>query len=150
MIRNFFKVVKTSTPKKFLMKSTYSMKNIIQISYPVYFSTLNDNPNTITILEEVEDKVFQILKSAAKCNQAKLSRTATFEELGFDSLDTVELVVGMEENFNVEIKDDEAEKITNVGEAIAIFNKYLVEKYNQNKLAEIQEEKDIDVKKDNK
>ena len=40
--------------------------------------------------------MFQVLKSAAKCNQAKLTKSATFEELGFDSLDSVELVVAME------------------------------------------------------
>jgi acyl carrier protein len=47
-------------------------------------------------LEEVEAKIFQVLKSAAKCNQSKLVRAATFEELGFDSLDSVELIVAME------------------------------------------------------
>jgi len=98
----------------------------------------------------IEVKVFQVLKSAAKCDQSKLSRTAKFEELGFDSLDTVELIVALEENFGLDIKDEEAEKITNVGEAIAIFNKYLVEKYNQDKLAEMPEKKDVTVKQENK
>ena len=55
------------------------------------------------LLEETEAKVYQVLKSAAKCNQAKLSKTATFEELGFDSLDSVELVVAMEEYFGFDI-----------------------------------------------
>jgi len=119
----------------------------LKYSYPLYFSTISDNTNTSSILEEVEAKVYQVLKSAAKCNVSKLARTATFEELGFDSLDTVELIVAMEENFNIDIKDEEAEKISNVGDAIAIFNKYLVEKYNQNKLAERVEEKDVSGKK---
>ena len=48
------------------------------------------------------------MKSAAKCNQAKLSRGATFEELGFDSLDSVELVVAMEEYFGFDIPNEEA------------------------------------------
>jgi len=43
------------------------------------------------------------LKSAAKCNHAKLSRTATFEDLGFDSLDNVELVLAMEEHFGYDL-----------------------------------------------
>ncbi len=67
------------------------------------------------------------MKSAAKCRVDKLTRTATFEELGFDSLDGVELVVGMEENLGIEISNDDAEKITSVGEAITVFNKYMVE-----------------------
>ena len=52
--------------------------------------------------------MFQVLKSAAKCDQSKLSRAATFEELGFDSLDSVELVVAMEEYFGFDIPNEEA------------------------------------------
>ena len=63
--------------------------------------TLNDNE----IIELVEGKVFEILKSAAKCDHSKLSRTATFEDLGFDSLDGVELVLAMEEHFGFDVKN---------------------------------------------
>ena len=51
--------------------------------------------NQTALLEQVETKIFDILKTAAKCDQSKLSRKASFEELGFDSLDSVELVVAM-------------------------------------------------------
>jgi hypothetical protein len=61
-----------------------------------FFFTSSSDPTQVALLEEVEAKVYQVLKTAAKCNQSKLSRTATFEELGFDSLDSVELVVAME------------------------------------------------------
>jgi len=47
-----------------------------------------------------------------------LSRTASFEDLGFDSLDGVELVVAMEENFGFDISNQDAEKITSVMDAI--------------------------------
>jgi len=147
MIKNIFKLACTVATRTYVSRTTVPLKSLLKYSYPLYFSTISDNTNTSSILEEVEAKVYQVLKSAAKCNVSKLSRTATFEELGFDSLDTVELIVAMEENFNLDIKDDEAEKISNVGDAIAIFNKYLVEKYNQNKLAERVEEKDVSVKK---
>ena len=56
-------------------------------------------------IEYVEGKIFEVLKSAAKCNTSKLSRTASFEELGFDSLDGVELVLAMEENFGFDISN---------------------------------------------
>ena len=82
------------------------------------FSTLNENE----IIEYVEGKVFEVLKSAAKCNHEKLARTATFEDLGFDSLDGVELVLAMEEHFGFEITNNEAEKITSVMDAIQIFH----------------------------
>lgn len=56
---------------------------------------------------------------------SKLSRDATFEDLGFDSLDTVELVIAIEENLGVDLTNEEAEKITNVQDAITIFTKYV-------------------------
>jgi acyl carrier protein len=62
---------------------------------------LNENE----VIELVEGKIFEVLKSAAKCNHAKLSRTASFEELGFDSLDGVELVLAMEEHFGFDLSN---------------------------------------------
>ena len=66
-----------------------------------------------------------MLKSAAKCETSKLSRTATFEELGFDSLDGVELVLAMEEHFGFDLTNEDAEKITTVMDAIQIFHSNL-------------------------
>merc|ERR1712086_876411 len=80
--------------------------------------TMNDNE----IIELVEGKVFEVLKMAAKCDTAKLARTATFEELGFDSLDGVELVLAMEEHFGFDLTNEDAEKITTVMDAIQIFH----------------------------
>ena len=81
---------------------------------------LNENE----VIELVEGKIFEVLKSAAKCNHAKLSRTATFEELGFDSLDGVELVLAMEEHFGFDLSNQDAEKINTVMDAIQIFHSY--------------------------
>ena len=81
-------------------------------------SQLNENE----LIEFVEGKVFEVLKSAAKCQHEKLSRTASFEDLGFDSLDGVELVLAMEEHFGFDITNNEAEKITSVMDAIQIFH----------------------------
>lgn len=81
-----------------------------------YFSTQKLNENEI--IEYVEGKVFEVLKSAAKCKHEKLARTASFDELGFDSLDGVELVLAMEEYFGFDISNNEAEKITSVMDAI--------------------------------
>ena len=85
------------------------------------FSTqqqLNENE----VIELVEGKIFEVLKSAAKCNHSKLSRTASFEELGFDSLDGVELVLAMEEHFGFDLSNQDAEKINTVMDAIQIFH----------------------------
>jgi acyl carrier protein len=88
-----------------------------------YFSTqqqLNENE----VIELVEGKIFEVLKSAAKCNHSKLARTASFEELGFDSLDGVELVLAMEEHFGFDLSNQDAEKINTVMDAIQIFHSY--------------------------
>lgn len=61
--------------------------------------------NENEVIELVEGNVFEVLKSAAKCDHSKLSRTITFEELGFDSLDGVELVLAMEEHFGFDISN---------------------------------------------
>lgn len=81
---------------------------------------LNENE----VIELVEGKVFEVLKSAAKCKHDKLARTASFEELGFDSLDGVELVLAMEEHFGFDLSNQDAEKINTVMDAIQIFHTY--------------------------
>ena len=80
------------------------------------------------ILDEIETKIFSVLRTSAKCKVDKLSRSATLEELGFDSLDTVEIVVSAEENMGVDINDDEAEKVRTVQDLIQVFYKYKTEK----------------------
>ena len=95
----------------------YPMMRAAAMTSRATFSTtgqLNENE----LIEYVEGKVFEILKSAAKCKHEKLSRTASFEDLGFDSLDGVELVLAMEEHFGFDITNNEAEKITSVMDAI--------------------------------
>ena len=84
--------------------------------------------NNNELIEYVEGKVFEVLKSAAKCKHEKLARTATFEDLGFDSLDGVELVLAMEEYFGFEITNPEAEKITSVMDAITIFHENVLKR----------------------
>uniref|UniRef100_A0A7S3CKG9 Acyl carrier protein n=1 Tax=Strombidium rassoulzadegani TaxID=1082188 RepID=A0A7S3CKG9_9SPIT len=82
------------------------------------------------IIELVEGKIFEVLKSAAKCDHSKLSRTATFEELGFDSLDGVELVLALEEHFGIDLVNEEAEKINTVMDAIQIFHSQVLQRLN--------------------
>ena len=106
---------------------------------PRYFFTSTSDPTQVAILEEVEAKVFQVLKSAAKCDQSKLARSATFEELGFDSLDSVELVVAMEEYFGFDIPNEEAEKIATVEAAVNTFYRHMNAKI-ANKIVESEPE----------
>ena len=67
----------------------------------------------------VEEKVKEIIAKQLGVNPSEVTPEASFvEDLGADSLDTVELVMAFEEAFNIEIPDEDAEKITKVKDAI--------------------------------
>ena len=67
----------------------------------------------------IEERVKKIVIEQLGVKEDEVKNTASFvDDLGADSLDTVELVMALEEEFNCEIKDDEAEKITTVQQAI--------------------------------
>ena len=70
-------------------------------------------------MSEVETQVKQIVVDHLGIDEAKVSPESKFiDDLGADSLDTVELVMAFEEEFSVEIPDDVAEKITTIKQAI--------------------------------
>ena len=69
--------------------------------------------------EEIEDKVFGIVSEQMAINKAEITReTAFINDLNADSLDIVELVMEFEDNFDMSIPDEEAEKIKTIGHAI--------------------------------
>jgi len=73
----------------------------------------------------VAEEVKEIIVEQLGVDPAQVTDEASFvDDLGADSLDTVELVMALEEKFGLEIPDEEAEKITSVGQAI----KYIEEK----------------------
>ena len=70
-------------------------------------------------MAELDAKVKNIIAEELGVEKEKLTNEASFmEDLGADSLDTVELVMAFEEEFGIEIPDEEAEKITRVKEAV--------------------------------
>ncbi len=72
----------------------------------------------------VEAKVKEIISKQLGVDQAEVTPEASFvEDLGADSLDTVELVMAFEEAFNIEIPDEDAEKIAKVKDAIEYISK---------------------------
>jgi acyl carrier protein len=74
----------------------------------------------------VEDKVKQIIVEQLGVDESEVTPTASFiDDLGADSLDTVELVMALEEGFGMEIPDEDAEKITTVKEAISYIEGHL-------------------------
>jgi acyl carrier protein len=76
-------------------------------------------------MSAVADKVKSIIAEQLGVKLEEVTDSATFvDDLGADSLDTVELVMALEEEFKIEIPDEDAEKMTTVGQAI----KYIEEK----------------------
>ncbi len=68
---------------------------------------------------EIESKVKSIIAEQLGVKPEEVTPQASFiDDLGADSLDTVELIMALEEEFNIEIPDEDAEKMTNVGDAI--------------------------------
>ena len=74
-------------------------------------------------MSSIEDRVKQIVVEQLGVSEDEVSGDSSFvDDLGADSLDTVELVMALEEEFNCEIPDEEAEKITTVQQAIDYVN----------------------------
>jgi acyl carrier protein len=76
-------------------------------------------------MADIEQRVKDIIVEQLGVKREQVNEGASFiDDLGADSLDTVELVMALEEEFNIEIPDEEAEKIQTVGEAINYINKH--------------------------
>ncbi len=70
-------------------------------------------------MADLEEKVKDIIAKELGVEREKLTESASFmEDLGADSLDTVELVMEFEKEFNIDIPDEDAEKMRTVGDAL--------------------------------
>ena len=77
---------------------------------------------------KVDEKVKDIISEQLGVKKEEIKPESSFiDDLGADSLDTVEVVMALEEEFGIEIPDEDAEKITTVGDA----TKYIEEKINK-------------------
>jgi acyl carrier protein len=78
---------------------------------------------------ELENKVKDIIAEELGVEREKCTNEASFmEDLGADSLDTVELVMAFEKEFDIDIPDEEAEKLRTVGDALNYLHKSMSEK----------------------
>jgi acyl carrier protein len=72
---------------------------------------------------DIEAKVKEIIVEQLGVDEAQVKAEASFiDDLGADSLDTVELVMAFDEKFDIEIPDEDAEKMRTVGDAVAYLN----------------------------
>lgn len=77
-------------------------------------------------MPSVEERVIEIVSSQMGVEKDTVTKETTFvNDLGADSLDTVELVMEIEEEFDITIPDDEAEKIQSVGQAVGYIEEQM-------------------------
>lgn len=77
-------------------------------------------------MADIEKRVKEIIAEQLSIDVEEVKPEASFiEDLGADSLDTVELIMAFEEEFDLEIPDEEAEKIKTVGDAIEYIKKHV-------------------------
>jgi acyl carrier protein len=75
-------------------------------------------------MSEIKDQVIAIIVDKLNVEEAEVTNEASFtNDLGADSLDTVELVMALEDEFKIEISDDAAEKIISIQSAIDYISK---------------------------
>jgi len=75
--------------------------------------------------KSIEDKVRDIIVDQLGVNAEQVVKDARFiEDLGADSLDTVELVMAFEEEFSIEVPDEEAEKLQSVGDVVSYVEEH--------------------------
>ena len=80
-------------------------------------------------MSEISEKVKTIICEQLMVDPETVNDESSFvEDLGADSLDTVELIMEFEDEFSIEISDEQAEGISTVGEAVAYLEKLLAEK----------------------
>ncbi len=80
-------------------------------------------------MDDIASKVRAIIADQLMVDPEEVTDEASFvEDLGADSLDTVELIMEFEDEFGVEISDEDAEKIATVGEAVAYMTKLMEDK----------------------
>ncbi len=72
--------------------------------------------------EDTQQKVIAIIAEKLSTDASRVTLDRSFKDLGADSLDIVEMIMSFEETFGIEIKDEDAEKIKTVNEAVDLIH----------------------------
>ena len=78
----------------------------------------------------VEEKVKEITARITHKNVDEIKADGNFKDLEADSLDVVQILVALEEEYNIELEDEEMQKVTNMGEFVAYIERKVAEKGN--------------------
>lgn len=74
-------------------------------------------------MEQIKDRLFKLMAEQVGKPVSSITLNSTFEDLGADSLDVVEIALAVEDEYSIEIPDDSAEGINTVGDIINIVEK---------------------------
>lgn len=85
---------------------------------------MSENQTTITKIKEYLVEYFTFITTPAE----QIADEASFPSLGMDSLDSVEFIMEIEDRFEIEIADEDAEKVTTVAETAALVDKLIAMK----------------------
>ena len=100
------------------------MLNVIVMSKNIRYFAPDYNIKNREKMSEIASKVISIITDKLGVEESQVVPEASFtNDLGADSLDTVELIMELEKEFDLSIPDEEAEKIVTVGDAIAFIEK---------------------------
>ena len=95
------------------------------LKVPQYTLTSSSVGSQVSLLDEVEGKVLQVMRPWVKVDPCQLTKTSKFKDLGIDSLDSVHVVVEMEAAFGFDLTNQEAHEILSVDQAINTFFTHL-------------------------
>jgi acyl carrier protein len=96
------------------------------LTIPAASASFQKRPEDEPVMSTVEERVKKIVVEQLGVNENEVTPSSSFvDDLGADSLDTVELVMALEEEFGCEIPDEQAEKISTVQQAIDYINSQL-------------------------
>lgn len=76
----------------------------------------------------VEESVKKIVTRITRKSEADFSPTTTFQDLNADSLDIVQMLVALEDTYDIEIQDEELREVTNMGDFVAYIERKIAEK----------------------
>ena len=111
---------------RFAGESVVSLSTLHEPGLRIELRGQNPEDTAVASIEEIEEKVISIVAEQLSVDKAEISRETSFvSDLGADSLDTVELVMELEDEFDMNIPDEEAEKIQTVGAAIEFIQKQM-------------------------